>query len=37
MVKILLDNEKELLFSIEKPAITLLNVTRVISPLWYAS
>jgi hypothetical protein len=32
MVKTLFDNEKQLLFSIEKQASTLLNVTRAISP-----
>jgi hypothetical protein len=37
MTKTLLDNEKQLLFYIEKQASTLLNVTRVISPMWYAS
>ncbi len=28
---------KQLLFSIEKGASTLLNVTRVVSQLWYVS
>ncbi len=35
MIKSLLDNEKQLLFSTEKQASTLPNVTRVISPSWY--
>jgi hypothetical protein len=34
MVETLLDNEKQLLFSIKK-ASTLPNVTKVISPSWY--
>jgi hypothetical protein len=37
MVKTLLDNEKQLLFSTEKQASTIPNVTRVISPSWYTS
>jgi hypothetical protein len=35
MVKTPLDNEKQILFSIEKQASILPNVTSVISPLVY--